>query len=404
MRVLIFPRSLWRISFFLLCCLLMVSFGVLPSNAQTFTPDPDCCSTIVPTPGAIQTNTPEFYTVTPQPDKDRTGCPEEDFDQDNLDPSWVGVCSRCLEDRATPVATIQQFILVTKPPIGTPGSVAAVPTLPPMYHTPTPGGVVLPTGTPAPTATGEADDWHSVFYDFTLDHYNMQVYPHACTGNDQGAWNPGFGWQPVYGGCGGGVWAYQIKWTMDELLPPLARNFTLHGVFGSTDYFTLSGDPQTAPYITPDFDSTIQRVRRWNDERDYRGWAITDVGTGVVLEGLSFEYFGQEGEFDEDDEPTPTPAPTVPAMLFLCDDPQYTDISVPIVDIDFDDSDLGENCYTIVPELNVTVTDPDIVYVGLQLCVQWKAVPALSLLGLTFTVDLILIIPAAYVVKRLLNI
>lgn len=388
-----------------------MGFSQSVANAQPCIPYPDC---LFLTPGAFETHqaevdqtltaqptvrsssTPSYnplVTSTPSPTMvGDTGCPNFEPDYNDLDPKYIKECSRCFNlPTPTPGRIATKIIPTAK--IQSPDSTAEV-TSEPTDEVPGGGGATAtaaPTNTPAPTL----DPWVTVSFDLTLDDYDIEIHPHACTGNPAGHWVLGQGIKPDFGGCGGGVWAYQITWTMNDLMPSTVRNFTLHGSFGDTNYFTLSGDPAVGPYIPADFDSTLLRIRRWDDERDYRSWSITDVTEGVVLESVSFEY---NAGFSPTLTPSPSPSPTSTwewvGQRPNCTVPVYRNDN-PAVGFDGLD-EFRYDCYILLPPFTLSLPSNqgvpganDLGWQGVELCVHWIVFPSITILGWVFEPNLI---------------
>lgn len=414
MRVRTMLPSRWLILSCLLSCFLLVSYGVLPSNAQGATNTPGGGT---PTPGyidlaltatALAGSSPRIHTATPVPTASRDGCVESGFDQDNLDPSWISQCLRCLETRATPVATIQQFTLVTVPPLGTPDGISSVPTLPPLYvpptvAVPTSPATLTPTVTPINDPTLLAYDfnwaigsptnttgWSAVtdldwLHDLSADD---RVTSSTFTYSTGGIYGLGYEQAPYVPVAGNFSFVLPDGYSLTDVIIAGSGALSIAVMHGGS--YSVYGGTNTSEWHGEDYEATAIRV-----------FAYAHANPSISRVRIYFGY---------DTPPTPsgseTPTATATPMggvtVISCDEPIYTDVSTPIVNIDFDGTDLGEDCFTIVPELNITATDPDIVYEGLQICVQWHAPPALTILGLNFPVDLILVIPIAFVVRKLM--
>lgn len=413
MRVQISRPSRWLTSFFLLYCLLLVLFVAQPSNAQSPTPTP--LPTAAVTWGPVITNTPSILTGTPPPTPDRTGCVDSAFDESLLDPLWISQCFRCLQGSPTPVATIKSFTLATSPPIGTPNAIATLPTLPPLYEPPV---YVSPTATLTPTMSPTGTPELIEYY------FDLRQFPDTFTiipwSSLQSTTNP----------VNDAVWidgdGFQTSTTVDyepsytgqfALIELNEENFGIYGDLldevvtfalyssGSNGFgITLPSAPTVG--IPPDASGFGGDrggfYNAWNDVTDVRGmWAYaTYLGTShSYLTGFAFTAYG----YAEGEEPTPTPTPTSSAPPALsCLEPQYIDISEPIVFIDdLDGEFVAEDCFEVLPPLDITVTDPDIYFGGVDMCITWVRMPLLSLLGIQLSLDLILIIPIAFIIRRM---
>lgn len=395
--------------------------GVIDAQGGTFTPDPDCCSTIVPTFGAIQTNTPSIVTQTPQPSRDRTGCPVDDVDPEGLDDDWAAVCSRCLMDlEPTPQVTIPSFIMGTVPPLGTPEA-GGTPTVPfvSLYGTPTLGGLSMPptnTPPPAPTATPSLIE---VYWDFREDTHGVSIEGWSLGGAGSGwlnaEWSEGVGFYSVttfdYFEDYDGQFLQLRLPNHPVLLGNDIETFAIYGSLLSASGAVGFGEGTTAR--TPSASgSGGSRGSFYIAYGSYEDWALamiygTEGGTASgTVTGIAFTYYGYEWSSET---PTPSPTATPAPVVISCDTPLYKDISTPIVDIDVSLEDLGSDCYRIVPEIDssswsVVGVDLDIGLRvdGVDLCVEWLPFPILAFFGITIASDLLLIIPIAYMAKNLL--
>lgn len=124
-----------------------------------------------------------------------------------------------------------------------------------------------------------------------------------------------------------------------------------------------------------------------------------------TIVGIQFNYYGLPFEDGDLTTPTPTPTATAGAVVISCDEPVYKNVSVPIARIDFgDDEPLADSCYDIIPEVDGTgIGQPSLYFEGLEICVVWKRLPVIGFFGINFGIDLLLVIPIAYLIRRLLT-
>jgi len=389
-------------------------------EAATPTPTPTPIPEIHPTWGAIQTNTPSILTATPAPTLDRSGCPSGSFDTDGLDSEWASVCSRCIALATnTPQVTIPAFVLGTVAPLST--LATAAPTWIPMYTTPTLGGLsIVPTA--GVTSTPSAAPF-SYTFDLTASSGGW-VVNHA-DGVDVGSWVSGEGWNTVYNGWS--VPGYSGAFAVLDL----GLDFSTLNVTGVTVHYgsyPVATEPLTIGYCENSCSSYsyISGLPFNTSENevfvDYAGIGIDYTtldhfgfrligtsGYGYVVPVTSITISGIGvcewcGSPTSTPEFSPTPAPTSRPPI-LCDTPLYGDYSTPIVNVDVDTTDLGTDCYTVIPEVDTSgwLFDAGLRIDGVEICFQWKAFPTIQVFGLTIALDLLLIIPLAYLVRRLLT-
>lgn len=63
----------------------------------------------------------------------------------------------------------------------------------------------------------------------------------------------------------------------------------------------------------------------------------------------------------------------------------------PVVDFDPEFNVVDYGCYTIVPEISITIVEPDATIDGLSLCVTWFQLPIISAFGIVATLDWVLL-------------
>lgn len=399
---------------FIWLCVWSLAFGgVQLSRAQSETNTPAPTSTgappISPTWGAIQTNTPSVLTATPAVSPTPIGCPDEAIDNpDDLNSAWVAQCSRCLAGAAaTPVATIQQFTLATVPPIGTVHATTALPTLPPLYG----GGTNTPVPTNTPAPTGTPSTW-TVTYDWVGE------------GNSLG-WVADYGVFSLTGFVGaldqiqngGGIneagahinfeHAVQITSVQVFLVPysgfPPNTHYIRFAVGESyVDWELLNQIDQGELY--PPYSAVLHNFVPGEGQDNpittsQVGLYYARGGSGFFLSKVIINGVGASPVDVLDHTPTPIPTEIGDFITYDCAVPVYVSHD-PVADVDLSSDIVETDCYTVIPEINVTISDPDINYDGLQICVNWTRVPSVTWFGITLSIDLLAIIPAAYLLKR----
>lgn len=408
----------------------MVSFGGL-QKTDAATPSPS------PSPSPVASHTASIITSTPVPTLARAGCPADEVDASTTDPGWLAFCSRCISSTATPVATIPSFHLGTTEPIGTYVSPTPVNTLPPLFVEST---VVSATATAAPTNTPTVTPTpasYEVYWDFRVAQHGTEAtaytieqspyYLGMCAPNDWTGASTfsygGGGYSSGYfvfaaGRCGGHFGSLQLpEW--DALVQPGMTSVVVYGELMDNINWMKVQQVGGYDWAAPDdynlssiYGQGARGTKRWAwvvanspGMTDLRGeiFQFGTVGSEFSITGLMFTYIGQpfvEGSFT----PTPTyaPEPTSAAPSYDCSVALDYNVSDPVASVVTEVVEHEDTCYTIIPELNITATDPDIIYDGLQLCVQWTDVPTISIVGIEFALDLLLIIPAAYIIRKLL--
>lgn len=85
-----------------------------------------------------------------------------------------------------------------------------------------------------------------------------------------------------------------------------------------------------------------------------------------------------------------------------CSVPQFRD-DTPVAALPVHFDVVNYQCYTIVPEIEIVALEPDFIIDGTSICVTFFAFPVVDILGITVSLDWVLIIVAAYLVRMLLK-
>jgi len=378
-------------------------YGLLlsPVSAQSPTPTPHITLT---SSGATATlaRTPFGATSTPAPTATDSGgdCPTDagSINPNDLDPMYALQCRRCFVATAVPglpifptsdvpSVTLDFSGLTVTPEGATPTDVigatsTAAPTdVPTLTSTPTIMPTIEPTCEPDLSV---AADWH--LYD-------------GSHGTILGAFQYYIQAQSSYPGSGAYEYIILTTGETDVCASP------------SVEYVS-GGVPQgfaVNPCGTEINPFSLNTVLTPNGAEAPINFLEIQVTGGTGIYNIGFPICGES-------EPTSTLAPTPTETLAPfaeqndCTVPVYR-IETPVAAIDPVVTEVGQNCYTIIPQMNIGLPDVTILGVTLQdinvdetdLCVHWMDYPDPSILGITISFGWIILIPLAWFVRRLLS-
>lgn len=343
---------------------------------------------------------------------------------DLLDPFYFASCSRCFveptpyRDNEIPTAALPVTRTVNPTLQGT-YSIPVISSGTPMTTTPI---VVVPafaTATPAPTNTPmftATPQYDVITYNFRGS--NAAGWVGAPWGGDDGTLGAD-GWMSVYAAVNReyiqinrsasilGVTALTVVYSV-----PSSLVGGLHFDIFSTNGASILAVPKS------------DNVTAVGDDLTYT-WLFTpayDFSTGIGINGYSGivgasdPWYLHEVQIQTSDIVTATPAPTsTPHPTGVAWVPTFeapdTDCSIasfrddtPIADFPTNFTVVDYGCYTIVPEVSITLADPDIEINGLSLCITWFQLPLITFLGIAATLDWLLIALAVYLVAMLMRI
>lgn len=422
------PYSLRLSLVCLLLSLLFISSGAAsPVSAQTPTPycnddnpengievAPDCpdywppASIVTATAGAA-TATPAgawWLTATPSPStavptsSTQAGCPQA-VDLNRITSEYAVQCSRCWTT-PTPVRVNNIPTQVLAVPTGggsfqIPVIISGTPYTP--TPAPLPGGGSLATSTPAPTNTPNPSGNWSIIYDFAAsDHGFTTTIDSYYSGGGwrAGATNPGV------------ILIYKNL--------PATRHITSIRVYAST--VAAAGGVGLRPPL-PNLNSPNGSIDYSFTGLNHTGNQIGIAFDSLFISGSNPAYSGAITRVEvygdslatNTPSPTPTASPTyspwihtpAPGAVLDCSVPQYRN-TTPVAGVPSAVSIHHEACYTIVPDLSITIPGQgEVGLVQTDLCVTWVNFPSIDFLGITFSLDWLLIFPIGWLVRRLFS-
>lgn len=416
--------SMARLSWlFLLGSVALLLLGANSVSAQTAT---GAAVTPPPSPyfGPTLTLSPVWSTLTPAP-TDENGCPQGGVSMYEVDIAYQLSCPICINDRTPePNYGLPTSVLPTAGPFVTSTS-PAVPTLiGTTFITPE------PTLTPTITATPDGPNYPMVTFDdggFTYE---------PVLGSLDGSGYSGNGWRSVYSLVTGGS---QME---GRLNIPISAHPEYVGLKVYTPGSSVGGyylnvcvvgvNEAMACELSPE----IQPVQGWVDLVYYVGYPGSDVGpvSHVIVHWYTGygDYPGPDGRFaivdnivmtvDEGSYATSTPTLTPTATGTLPPTATMTpigfvDCSKPHVRNPQSDAEVMgfdpqveyvfTECYRIIPELNFSIPGSHpgqtwtIEHGGTDLCLMMYALPSITIFGFVITPTILLLYPAAWVLRRL---
>lgn len=139
---------------------------------------------------------------------------------------------------------------------------------------------------------------------------------------------------------------------------------------------------------------------------DYVDLLPVDTGGGV----LRTQYLDVRYSAGSTPLPVPTATPTLaPSVEWVqvptyepvaCDVPRFRD-DTPVAEFPESFAIVSYECYTIIPEINISAFD--FVMDGLNFCITWFEMPVIELLGITVSLDWLLVVVIAYLVDMILK-
>jgi len=360
------------------------------------------------------------------------GCPILSAEQvAKLDPAYALSCSRCF---TTPTPVRDSAIFVSPVPFETVDLTSQAAT----YFVPVDVSGTPSTMTPVPSATpfitptpGAAVTYHYNFDDDDLDQGQVHFEPaefNPLIAQFLGAlYSPGrsgFGWEDHREEFSGGLYnsgvvikvifdvpvtVSDVRWwgshtkNGDNVLGTAIWYTAVDGVTQLHSHFTSGNQPQDGFYEVG-YSVPVSNVRV---VYAFTGHGATAPGgNSVIMDDFEITASGADVFLT----PTPTPTGTGVPWLTLAASSTPSECSVAVfrddnVIAEFPDvlTTIDYQCYTLIPEININIPDHPLAVDGVSLCVTWFEMPIISLLGITFTLDIVLVAIAMWLAKMLLS-
>jgi hypothetical protein len=415
-------------------------------------PAPPVDRTLAATPRPPQQPPPPYRTAVTNPDWQN--CPDEEIDKSKVSIDWLIECRRCFPD-PTPVYQIPTKVISTPEKCLFNGIIPTrVINTPVQGSNPPPGGGSGTSTAAAPTnpppATPEC--WENApnpTSPWTTPAPTVYVPPNPATFTPSPTWTP----SPTPACALHNFQANSVYFTNTQNLVstiygqqarPVAPNqeatLSLPGYYNIKEFnatFTHTASVTASLTIRWLNTSTGQSVDYVTTPGSYgpccESWQTyhtQNLGVSVpfkinmvkfiVSSGGSGGWYIQQAslEWCEDEQPTLTPTmsptPTIPPLIptdpgqYDCSIVIYADLDTPIVNVDGGITVLSVNCYTVIPGVQIHITQeilglqiPKIELSRFELCVEWISTPSISLAGITFSLELLLVIPLGWAVRRL---
>jgi len=369
------------------------------------------------------------------------GCPILSPEQlAKLDPSYALACSHCFTT-PTPVRVnaISSAVVTVFPTVDLTDQ-AATYQIPVQVSgtpmTPTPGGVPgggggFPTATIAPTSTPSgsgclengdgngAGDWEVNPVNSSA---GVSTTGHYDSGED--AWLGDYN-APADGKLlrirllwsGGDISRIRVLTSYDSTLST-ATTYLVCGIWTNSLSTNVSGtqranvsintSPQSDEGYFCDYNPGVITPLSGVTSIDVIQSAFTNAGDGHT-KILAVEVCGVI-PFTPTPGPSITPSVTGVPWLTLPPSPTAVECSVAVfrddnVIAEFPDvlTTIDYQCYTLVPEIIIGIPDHNLTVDGVNLCVTWFQMPLISLLGITFTLDIVLVGVAMWLAKMLIG-
>lgn len=353
---------------------------------------------------------------------------------DQLDMLYRSRCSRCFAEatpqRSNSIPTVAINTPTVNPSMTTtfdfPVMVSGTPmTRTPIFAVPG-GGLYTPTFTPFPTSTpggssclnnggaGGEGDWLAVAFHTTLPYTGSYV-----GGQWEGVFAPGTdakllrvrrAWD------GSEITTIRVYVSYDSTLSS-SSNALICGIYINASLGSLD----TGTALSPTF-SNIHPAADEGYFCDYFNAGGLDGVTSIDIATSAFSNGSDGHTIIESIEicgllpgtmtpiPTSTPHPTGVAWI-PTPDLESGDCSVislrddtPIAEFPTNFTVVDYGCYTIVPEVEITLADPDIIIDGLSICVTWFQLPLITFLGIAATLDWLLIALSVWLIAMLMRI
>lgn len=368
---------------------------------------------------------------------------------DELDPLYRASCSRCFTT-PTPERDLNPFggTLTVAPTLdGTLQSTFQIPVIisgTPMTATPivvAPGGGSTATFTPTATFVPETDLQRWITFDDTIAYIT-----NGNGGSRGGAGNPSPGHDSSIwvASAGGDTYdmrsvsitvyiadivdfnGYSFEYTVDRTSSEGVVGIHVYGFTGYTGHtIEIDGNLSGGTEILDSAASGIENSWTRNHSQsitptnDYDSLVITayignriDLGDPSDLIDLRIDNVKIFGGAALTPTPVLTSTPHSTGVPWL-GTPDLSDNDCSVITLR-DDTPVAEfptnftvvdyGCYTIVPEVDITIAEPDINIHGLSLCITWFQMPVISILGIVATLDWLLIALSVWLIAIIMKV
>lgn len=236
--------------------------------------------------------------------------------------------------------------------------------------------------------TFQAGGIQSVFTASPSAREYIQIDRLAASGSITGVTAIGFQYSTLGDNGGGIIW--EVYDTNGASLTSLIAGSTVGGTGTSLNQTYILGSPVTlSGWGVNAYTGVLGGTNHWYLEK------ILLTTTNVVTATPALTS-----------TPNPTGAPWVVTPVMEendCSVAVFRD-ATPIAEFPTYFTVVDYGCYTIVPEVEITFSQPDVIVDGLSVCVTWFQMPLISMFGVVATLDWLLLLLAAYMVKLITSI
>lgn len=368
----------------------------------------------------------EFAGESESYDVGEDGCPILSPEQlAALDPLYFAQCSECFVTptpvRDMPIASVALAsptlnLTVSStfqiPIIVSGTAVTATPATPGLPG----GGLFTSTPSPYPTSTPGGDG--CIAYEGGTLQSGWSAVPFGFGFTEVGSWN-GTAWDSAYApGADGDLLRIHRSWD-GSLITQISITIDGNCTTDTSTFHTTAGYIFSGDTIVDSVGSSSCPYNITNEtavfDLNQTGVTSIDLVSSVFTENDTGWARIKRVEICGDVSTTSTPAPTASPAGTLApwmNTPVFEDVDCsvavfgefePVADFDPEFGIVAYNCYTIVPEIDIDIPNNDGLHVdGVQWCITWFEFPVITLLGIAVSLDWLLVVVVAFLVRLLM--